>query len=38
VELALGLELHVRDDAGTDVQELARRVRAVCAAVVSGGG
>jgi DNA-binding transcriptional MerR regulator len=27
VELALGVELHVRDDAGVDVQELARRVR-----------
>lgn len=39
VELALGLELHVRDDAGMDVQELARRVRAVVAeAVVNGRG
>lgn len=39
VELALGLELHVRDDASVDVRELAQRVRAMCAApVVNGHG
>lgn len=32
IELALGLELHVRDDASTRVLELARRLREVCAA------
>lgn len=35
VELALGLELHVRDDASADVQELALRVRAMCAEAVA---
>jgi DNA-binding transcriptional MerR regulator len=36
VELALGVELHVRDDAGVDVQELSRRVRAVCETLANG--
>jgi DNA-binding transcriptional MerR regulator len=31
VELALGLELHLRDDASPAVHELARRVREMCA-------
>lgn len=30
VELALGLELHVRDDAGAATVELARRIQALC--------
>jgi hypothetical protein len=34
IELALGLELHVRDDASVDVQELALRMRAMCAEAV----
>jgi hypothetical protein len=33
VELALGLELHVREDASATVLELAARVRGLC-----GGG
>jgi len=32
VELALGLELHVRDDASVRVLELAQRLRDLCAA------
>jgi hypothetical protein len=31
LELALGLELHVRADASTEVMELAQRVRELCA-------
>jgi hypothetical protein len=30
VELALGLELHVRDDASPAVHDLARRIREIC--------
>jgi len=30
IELALGLELHVRDDAAPGVRELARRMRELC--------
>jgi DNA-binding transcriptional MerR regulator len=37
LELALGLELHVRDDASPQVLELARRLRAFCAARVEDG-
>jgi DNA-binding transcriptional MerR regulator len=33
-ELALGLELHVRDDASAPVAELARRLRELCASAM----
>jgi hypothetical protein len=32
IELALGLEVHLRDDASPEVHDLARRVREICAA------
>jgi DNA-binding transcriptional MerR regulator len=38
LELALGLELHVRDDASPRVLDLARRLRELSAARVEEGG
>jgi DNA-binding transcriptional MerR regulator len=36
IELALGLELHLRDDASPHVAELAKRVFEICGAEVNG--
>jgi hypothetical protein len=38
LELALGLELHVRDDASPQTIELVRRVHALCAEQTAGQG